>query len=140
MHQENDGEFNADQFADDEMEDRGNPLMAELERPNIHREEGLKFLEFMFNALRAIKSYQGNKEFALDCFLAALGGSGWAIIGGANDQSELAAKWGCTKANVSKLVKKFQAKGFLNLPPAPGQRDLTGCRVMKQKRKGQLKP
>lgn len=119
--------------------DRGNPLTAELEQadPNLYREASARMLDFIFDALRVVKSYKGNESFASDCLCAALGGRGWAIIG-VRDQDELARKWGCTKQNVSKLIKKMQSPAMLNLPPMPGQRSLNGCANMSRQRKAQL--
>jgi len=118
--------------------DRGNPLTAELERsaPNHYREAATDALDFFKNCARTIKEFRGDRGFAFDCWLLALG---WYEVLGVRDQATLAAKWSCKKANVSKLVKKFQGPGFLNLPPMPGQRSIQGCANMSTKRKGQLK-
>jgi hypothetical protein len=64
---------------------------------------------------------------------------------GVRSQSELAAKYlkpdgrPMTKANVCKLVNKFQGPGFLRLPPSGGQRGIAGRKIMQEKRNGQLK-
>lgn len=119
--------------------DRGNPLAAILEDEtpvNEYREVASRALDFFMNCARIIKEYKGDRGFAFDCWLLAMG---WYPILGVPDQTALAAKWRCKKANVSKLVKKIQGEGFLNLPPAPGQRSLAGCQTMKQSRKEQLK-
>ena len=135
------------------FQERGNPLEAELESYpdhhypdesdddiplNLYREAALRFDEKFFAIATAFKEYKGNKEFAFDCILAAFGGRYWSATG-CRSQSELAQKWGCTKANVSNLVKKLQGKRFLNIPPAPGQRSLEGCQHMSQSSKKQLK-
>ena len=122
----------------DEM-DRGNPLAAIIDDQtpvNIFREVASRAHDFFMNGARIVKEYKGDRGFAFDCWMLALG---WYPILGVRDQTELAAKWRCKKANVSKLVKKIQSDGFLNLPPAPGQRSLAGCKTMKQSRKEQLK-
>lgn len=122
--------------------DCGNPLTAELEEspfaeddgpPNIYREAAEKANDFYKNCARAIKEFKGDRAFAFDVWLLTMG---WYQILGVRDQVELAAKWGCDKANVSKLVKKFQA--ILGLPPMPGQRSLEGCNRMRAVRKSQL--
>ena len=118
--------------------DRSNPLTAELEEaipPNIYREVASISFDFFKSCARTIKEFKGDRAFAFDCWLLAMG---WYPILGVRDQVALAAKWGCSKANVTKLVKKFQGPGFLNLPPMPGQRSISGCDTMRTKRKTQL--
>lgn len=122
--------------------DRGNPLAAELEaEPNNYREAASRALDFFKDSARIIKDYRGCREFAFDCWLLAMG---WHETAGVETQEELALRYKksdgspMTKANVSKMVKKFQSVGFLNLPPAIGQRKLTSCKNMSEKRKQQL--
>ncbi len=130
--------------------DRGNPLTSELEddgqsdeaelqeiHPNIYRQCAIIFTDRIFSIACCVMSYKGNKQFAFECVLAAQGGRFWSVLG-VKDQDALADRWGCTKANVSKLVKKFQGPGYLNMPPMPGQRTLAGCANMKASRKKQL--
>jgi hypothetical protein len=123
--------------------DRGNPLTAELESDdqNHYREACVLALDFFKDSARIIKDYRGQREFALDCWLLAMG---WHELSGVETQEELALRYKksngdpMTKANVSKMVKKFQSVGFLNLPPAIGQRKLISCKNMSDKRKQQL--
>jgi len=122
--------------------DRGNPLTAELEaEPNHYREAASRALDFFKDSARIIKDYRGCHEFAFDCWLLAMG---WHETAGVETQEELALRYKksdgspMTKANVSKMVKKFQSVGFLNLPPAIGQRKLVSCKNMSEKRKQQL--
>ena len=122
--------------------DRGNPLTAELEtEPNSYREAAICALDFFKDAARIIRDYRGQREFAFDCWLMAMG---WHELTGVETQEELALRYKksngdpMTKANVSKMVKKFQSSGFLNLPPAIGQRKLSSCKNMSDKRKQQL--
>ena len=96
-----------------------------------------KCVQWIIESVRMIKSYQGNRDFALDCWAISLGEIGWPIVG-ATSQAKLAEKYGMTKANVCKLVNKFQGPAFLNLPPAGGQRSLNGRKSMVASRIKQL--
>ena len=125
-----------DEFTAMEEPDRGNPLTAELELPNYRREAMIDAVEFFKNCARIVSKYKGNTGFAHDCMMLALG---WYPVLGVDNQTALAKKWGCTKASVNKLVKKFESRGHLNLPPAAGQRWESGCEKMSHARKEQLK-
>lgn len=119
--------------------DRENPLSAIVEETddlNHYREVAGRALDFFRNAAVIIKEYKGDRAFAFDCWLLAMG---WYEILGVRDQTALAAKWSCEKANVSKLVKRLQGPGYLNLPPGPGQRDLNACNKFRKIRKEQCK-
>lgn len=115
--------------------DLGNPLTAELGSDNIVRETALACFDFFKAAARIVRDYRGKPGFAHDCMLLALG---WYPILGVDNQTDLAKRWQCTKANVNNLVKKFEGKGYLNLPPASGQRKESGCATMATARKRQL--
>lgn len=125
--------------------DRGNPLAAILDDPepvNHYREAAVDLYDFMVRCFVELAEAKGNKEFTLDCLLLALGFTHMIkpcrdphskksipVV----DQATLAKKWGggglgMTKANVSKMVKKFQA--LIIIPPSYGQRSLDGCKNM----------
>ena len=118
--------------------DRGNPLAAILDDPepvNEFREASVRALAFFKSCALVLKEYKGDRDFAVDCWCLAMG---WFDVIGVDDQTRLAARWKCKKANVSKLVKKMQGCGRLNLPPTPGQRSADGCKNMAITRKKQL--
>jgi len=131
------------EFRPMEEPDRGNPLTAELDEVavNHYREAAAAALDFFKDCARIVKEYRGDRGFAYDCWLMAMG---WDSILGVKTQDALAKRHKkadgnpMTKASVSKLVKKFQGPAFLNLPPTNGQRKLTACQTMRQSRKQQL--
>ena len=121
------------------------PIMDETDalRDELH-EIQRQCAQWVLNSVLMIRKYRGNRDFALDCWCLSLGEVGWPIVG-VKSQSELASKYlkpngkPMTKANVCKLINKFQGPGFLRLPPAGGQRGLAGRQTMSEKRNGQLK-
>ena len=122
--------------------DRGNPLTAELEDDvNCYREAAMTALDFFKNCARLVKEYKGDRGFAFDCWLKAMG---WHEILGVETQEALANRHKkpngdpMTKASVSKLIKQFQKPAFLNLPPVIGQRNLISCKIMRASRKAQI--
>ena len=74
------------------------------------------------------------KALAMDCLFLALG---WKDVLGAEDQVQLSKRHGCTKANISKVVRQIQQR--IGTSPMPGQRDARGVRNMSRSRKKQLK-
>ena len=109
----------------------------EPESPNLCRETALRGYDFMKSVAFTINGVRGKrgKLFAWDCYLLMMG---FSEVNDIESASDLARKWKCTKAHVTNMVKTFQSPAFLNLPPMPGQRSLSGCSNMTASRKEQL--
>lgn len=93
-------------------------------------------LQFLDGIFAVIKEFRGSSGFAVDCACLAMGRT--HLLGPANTQSLLGRKWNCSKANVQKLVDKFQE--INRILPMPGQRGQSGRDKMSSRRKSQLKP
>ncbi len=93
---------------------------------------------FWRRAISEVFTYKGNRAFALECFILALGTATkqpvWFDIIGVRTSVELGERWGVSKANVNKCVRSFQK--MLNLP---GERSEQSKLKMSEVRKGQLK-
>src|SRR5688572_13285308 len=100
---------------------------------SAYREAAGRWYQWQKGLYASVLGYKSNKLFALECAIAAQGM--WEVLG-VKDFSELARRWSCTKANVAKLVKKLQKAN--GMPPAPGQREETGCANMRSARLKQL--
>lgn len=117
------------------------PIMEEEDAEHAaYRRAAQVWLHHQERVYNGVLRYRGsrkfgcNKLFALECAIAAHGL--WHLLSPARTMDDLARKWNCTKAHVSKLVKQFQKKN--RLPPAPGQRTTQACENMRQARMKQL--
>jgi len=98
-----------------------------------YRAAGMLAVDHWKLVLVAMLQFKGDPRFAILCCAAAHGF--WHLIP-QRDQVEIAAHFGCERANVNKLVKLIQKR--LGLPPTLGQRSVEGCDNMSEKRKSQL--
>lgn len=116
--------------------DRGNPLAAVLhEDDGAYREAARQSMDFYRRVFMVIQDFRGDKSFANDCAMLALG---WFDLARARTQQELAVRYKCERANVNRLVNKFQA--LLSITPCIGQRTETSRAKFSEARKKQLKP
>lgn len=109
-----------------------------IERVNSYREAGQRFLAFYDQVLAFIIESE-NPRLTAWCVAIA---SGRRLITGGISQVELAAKLGCKKQNVSKVVKQVQSKfgnSIHGIEPMPGQRSATACAKFARVRNKQLK-
>lgn len=121
--------------------DDSEPIIADaIDDPvpvNVYREAALRYMDHMQNCARIIKEYRGDPVFVCECWWLAMG---WLQFLDKDRQTQtgLAAHYKhkngrpMTKANVNKLVKKFQS--FLTLP---GERSEISRQRMSQSRKKQ---
>lgn len=104
-----------------------------------YREAAKRATEFFRSWAMAVKGFKGQRAFAFDCGLLALG---WFDILGCATQVELANRWKCEKENVRKLVSHIQ--NLTGAPPTANQRGQDGKNAMResrlQNRKGRKQP
>lgn len=117
----------ATDFPYDEV-DRGNPLAAELERPDAYREAALNWQKFDDRQDGILVSL---KILQVDCLLFVK--QKFSLIG-TDDQVELARRYNCKKQNVSKYVRAYQRQ--LNLSDLASRKD---TRRMRKRRRAQVK-
>lgn len=98
-----------------------------------YREAGVKAVDHWKGVFSAMLTFKGDARFVIRCTIAAHGF--WDLLPH-RDQVEIAAHFGCERANVNKLVKLIQKR--LGLPPTLGQRSVDGCQNMSKTRKSQL--
>ena len=117
--------------------DRGNPLAAVVHEDDFsaYRDAARKSMDFYRRVFMVIQDFRGDKAFANDCAMLALG---WFDLARARTQQELANRHMCERANVNRLVNKFQA--LLDITPLIGQRTETSRAKFSEARKKQLKP
>lgn len=98
------------------------------------RETAQRATEYIYGLINCLLKFKGDARLAIKSVAAAHGM--WATLK-ERDQSEIADHYGCTRANVNKLVTTIQ--GRLQLPPMLGQRPMEGREKMRTTRKKQLK-
>lgn len=89
---------------------------------------------FYKGIFQRIKRYRGDKAFAFDCAMLALG---WEDLAKAKTQEDIAKRYNCGRANVAREVKSIQCAE--NIPPMAGQRNEAARAKFSQARKLQLK-
>lgn len=110
---------------------------AHAGRVNSYREAGQKFLAFYDQVLAFILEYDNPR---LAAWVIAMASGRTALTGGIS-QVELAERFNCTKANVSKCVKLVQARfgnSITGIEPMPGQRSMDACRKFAEIRNQQI--
>lgn len=97
-----------------------------------YRDAGKTFLTFLGDLYNVRQIYGVSSDFFLAALMAAIGR--WDLLHPDKSQVDIASRFGCTKANVNKLVIDIQARLGL-----PSHRSEDGRKKMTEKRKGQLK-
>ena len=103
------------------------------EAAEIFRQAARTSLDFYRRVFMSIQDYRGDKAFALDCAMLALG---WHDLARAYTQMEIANRHGDTRANANRLVLKIQKA--VGVPPLPGQRSEKSRQKFSEERKQQL--
>jgi hypothetical protein len=101
---------------------------------NEYREAAERAYDFFRCWAMVVKEFKGQRAFAFDCGLLALG---WTEILGCDSQVELAARWKCEREMVRKLVNRIQR--MTGAPPLSSQRSESGKNKMWKARRKQLK-
>lgn len=117
--------------------DENEPIMDEQDAARAdyrlgYRDAGKTFLAFLGDLYNVRQIYGVSSDFFLACLMAAIGR--WDLLHPDRSQVDLAARYGCTKANVNKLVIDIQTRLKL-----PSQRSEAGRLEMSEKRKKGLK-
>lgn len=106
-----------------------------IEAAAIFRQAAAASMDFYRRLFMSIQDYRGDKAFAIDCAMLALG---WHDLARAFTQQEIARRHKCDKANVNRLVNKIQT--LVGVPPLNGQRSNQAREKFSSIRKQQLKP
>lgn len=104
------------------------------EAAEIFREAARTAMDFYRTVFMRIVDFKGDKNFALDCAMLALG---WYDLARAYTQEDIAKRYKCERANVNRLVNKIQKN--VGIPPMDGQRGQSAREKFSTARKKQLK-
>lgn len=105
-----------------------------VDAAEAYRQAAREALDFYRRVFMCLQDYRGDKAFANDCAMLALG---WNDLARAKTQEELSRRHKCERANVARMVNKIQA--LVGIPPMAGQRCMAARAKFSQARKQQLK-